>query len=131
MANIDQNEAKRLLAASLGQATYTAPTTGINVGLFTSTGSSTAAGTEVTGGSYARQAYTPGAPSSATPSVIANTNVISFTGMPACTVTSAELYDQNGSPRRAYFGTLTGGNKTVGAGDTISFAAAALTISLG
>lgn len=130
MANIVQAEAQRLLEASLAVATYTAPTTGINVALCTAVGSSTAAGTEVTGGSYARQPVTFGSASAATPSVCANTGVVTFSGMPIATVTSIDLYDRNGSPRRAYFGALTA-PKTTGAGDTISFAIGALTVSEG
>lgn len=130
MSNIVQAEAQRLIEASLGKTTYTAPTGALVVALVTATGSSTAAGTEVTGGSYARQTYTPGSASAATPSVIANTNLISFTGMPACTVTGVDIFDSAGTPRRCYFGNLTA-SKTVGAGDVLSFAIGALTISLG
>lgn len=130
MANIVQAEAQRLLDASLSTASYTAPTTGMAVALVTATGSSTAAGTEVTGGSYARQNVTFGSASAATPSVASNSGAVTFTGMPACTVTGVDIFDRNGTPRRAYFGNLSA-SKTVGAGDTLSFAIGALTISQG
>lgn len=129
MANIVQVEAQALLNASIAGTTYTLPT-GIKVYLLTAIGSSTSAGTEVTGASYARQTFTPGSASAATPSIITHTNAISFTGMPAVTVTSLELWDIAGTPVRRWFGLLAV-SKTLGLGDTISFAIGAITVSLG
>lgn len=128
MGNIVQAEAKAWLEASLAVASYTA-VTGPVVALVTDVTdpSPTVAGSEVSGGSYARQAIAGGTATSATPSVILNTNVISFTGMPACTVKSLNIY--NSSTRRLWFGPLSA-IKTVGAGDTISFAASSISISL-
>lgn len=119
-------ESNRLLDASLGTASYTAPTTPMKLALETTTGTNSAAGTEVTGGSYARQTITFSAASGGS---AANSNSISFTGMPAATVTGVEIYDNNGTPRRAWVGALTA-SKTVGAGDTLSFAASSITITL-
>jgi hypothetical protein len=119
-------EANRLLDASLGVATYTAPTGAMKLALETTTGTNAAAGTEVTGGSYARQTITFGAASAGSST---NTGSISFTGMPAATVTGVEIYDSNGTPRRAWVGALTS-SKTVGAGDTLSFAASSVTVTL-
>jgi hypothetical protein len=129
MANLVQAEAKKWLEASLGGTAFTAVSSP-QVALITNVTAptATAAGSEVTGGSYARQGFTAGTATAATPSVIANTNVISFTGMPACTVESIEIYDGGGT-RRLWFGTLTT-SKTVGAGDTVSFASSAISISL-
>jgi hypothetical protein len=50
--------------------------------------------------------------------------------MPACTVTHIDIYDSNGTPRRCWFGALSA-SKTVGAGDTLSFASTAISVSLG
>lgn len=128
MANLDQTFAGDLLEASLG-GTLTAiasPT----VALTTDIPTSTVNGTEVsnTGGStYEQQPITVGSASSATPSVIANSGVISFTGMPACTVKALEIWDDT---RRLWFGELNE-QKTVGAGDVVSFASSAISISLG
>jgi hypothetical protein len=129
MANLVQTEAQKWLEASLGGTAYTAVTSP-KVALITggTAPTATTAGSEVTGGSYARQGFTAGTATAATPSVISNTNVISFTGMPACTVESIEIYDNAGT-RRLWFGALTT-PKTVGAGDTVSFAASAISISL-
>ena len=119
-------ESNRLLDASLGTASYTAPTTPMKLALETATGTNAAAGTEVTGGSYARQTITFNAASGGSAT---NSNAISFTGMPAATVTGIEIYDNNGSPRRAWVGALTA-SKTVGAGDTLSFATSSVTVTL-
>lgn len=120
-------EANRLLDASLGIAAYTAPTGAMKLALETTTGTNAAAGTEVVGGSYARQTITFAAASAGSAS---NNSSISFTGMPSATVTGVEIYDSNGSPRRAWVGALTA-SKTVGAGDTLSFASSSISVSLG
>ncbi|GAA2346916.1 phage tail fiber protein [Dactylosporangium salmoneum] len=118
-------EANRLLDATFGTAAFAAPTGAMKLALVTATGSAAAAGTEVTGGSYARQTLVMG---SASGSSCANTSTISFTGMPAATVTGVDIYDSNGTPRRAWWGALTA-SKTVGAGDTLSFASSSITAS--
>lgn len=124
--NIVIAEANRVLDASLGTASFTAPTTPMKLALETTTGTNAAAGTEVTGGSYARQTITFGAASAGSAT---NSNSITFTAMPAATVTGVEVYDSAGSPRRCWVGALTA-SKTVGAGDTLSFATSSVTISL-
>lgn len=124
--NIVQTEANRLLDASFGTAAYVAPTGAMKVALLTANGTNTAAGTEVAGGSYARQTLTMGA---AAAGVASNTNTITFTNMPAATITGVDIYDSAGSPRRAWQGALTA-SKTTGAGDTLSFAPASITASI-
>lgn len=124
--NVVVAEANRLLDASLGAASYTAPTTPMKLALATVTGTNTTAGTEVVGGSYARQTITFSASSSGSTS---NSNVITFTALPAATVTGVDIYDSNGSPRRAWAGALSA-SKAVGSGDSLSFAATSVTISL-
>lgn len=119
-------EANRLLDASLDGVAYVLPTTPMKLALATSAPTGAAAGTEVAGGSYARQTASFGAAASAS---IANDAAITYTNMPAATTTHVDIYDNNGSPRRAYFGALTA-NKTTVLGDTLSFAIGALTVAL-
>lgn len=128
--NLVAVEAKALLDASNGTSSYTNPTTPIKLALVTSTGTATAAGTEVSGGSYARQTVTYTAGSTANPSTCSNSGAISYVNMPACTVTGVDEYDSAGTPIRRWFGGLTA-NKTVNAGDTFTFASGAVTKSLG
>ena len=123
-------EAARLCDASFGKAAYTAPTTPMMLALMTANGSQSAAGTEATGGSYARKNLTTATPANSTNGVLTSNAQIDFTNMPASTITGIEVYDSAGSPRRAWFGPLTA-NKTLSAGDTLSFASGALVFTLG
>ena len=115
----------QLLDALVGTTPYSV-TTPIKLALVTANGSDSAAGTEVTGGSYARQTIAFDAASSGS---IDNNAAISFTGMPACTVVGIEIYDSAGSPKRLAYGPLTA-SRTVTAGDTVQFASGAITLSL-
>jgi hypothetical protein len=124
--NLVVTEANRLLDASLGTASYTAPTGPLKLALLTTTGTNTTAGTEVTGGGYTRQTITFNA---AVAGAATNATSISFTSMPAATVTGVEIFDSAGTPRRSWVGALTA-SKTVGAGDTLSFATSSVTVSL-
>ncbi|GAB7053123.1 phage tail fiber protein [Catenuloplanes indicus] len=124
--NLVLTEANRYIDAGFATAAYVAPTSPIRVALLTANGTNTAAGTEVTGGSYARQTITMGAAASGSAS---NSNTINFTGLPAATVTGIDIYDSNGTPRRIWTGPLTA-SKTVGAGDTLSFSASSIVASL-
>lgn len=124
--NIVITESNRLLDASLGTAAFTAPTGPMKLALETVTGTNVAAGTEVVGGSYARQTVTFGTASGGSAT---NSNTISFTGMPTATVTGIGIYDSAGSPRRVWVGALTA-SKSVTSGDTLSFAPASITVTL-
>jgi hypothetical protein len=124
-----QVERQAYLTAMLGGTTYPAPTAPIKVALVTVTGTTTTAGTEVTGGSYARQSLGTVTPTAAAPSVASNPAIINFTGMPVATVTGVDIYDSTGTPVRKAFGDLTA-SKTTASGDTLSFAIAALSINL-
>jgi hypothetical protein len=119
-------EANRLLDASLGTATYTAPTTPMKLALATSASTASAPGTEVSGGSYARQTIAFGSAASGSAS---SSGVITFSNMPACTVTYIDIYDSNGTPRRCWWGALTA-SKTLAAGDSIAFSSAAVSAAL-
>lgn len=126
MANLVTVEADAILDATSGESAYTAPTTPIKVALNTAVGSATAAGTEVTGGSYARQTITFSAAASGS---ITSNVTLTYTSMPACTVTSIDEWDSAATPVRRWWGALTA-SKTVNAGDTFSIASGAYTKSL-
>ncbi|MET7687977.1 hypothetical protein ABZT06_08350 [Streptomyces sp. NPDC005483] len=104
----------------------TAPTTPMKVALVTANGTDTAAGAEVTGGSYARQTLTVGAASSGATS---NSADIVFAGMPAATVVGVEIWDSAGTPVRLWYGPFAA-SRTVGAGDDLRIVAGALALSL-
>lgn len=126
MAALTTAEADRLTNASLNGTAYTLPTTPMKLALATTASSASAAGTEVTGGSYARQTI---ATTTSAGSGSSNSGVVTFTVMPACTVTHGDIYDSNGTPRRAWWGALTA-SKVLGSGDSISFAVSAISAVL-
>jgi len=122
LPNIIENQ---LLDALVGTAAYSV-TTPIKLALVTANGDDASAGTEVTGGSYARQTIAFDAAASGS---IDNNASISFTGMPSCTVVGIEIYDSAGSPKRLAYGALTS-SRAVTSGDTVQFASGAITLSL-
>ncbi len=124
--NIVQVLANQLIDASFGTASLTAVTTPMKLALASTTGTNTTAGTEISGGSYARQTITM---SSASAGSTSNPSVITFTNMPAVTTTGIDIYDSSGTPRRVWVGALTA-SKTTSSGDSLSFAAATITASL-
>lgn len=101
------------------RATAFSPPATVYLALFTTATSDASPGTEVTGGSYARKAVTFTAPS--TPGVTDNSGAVSFSNMPAATVTYAALFDAATAGNMLLHAPLTA-SKTVGAGDTLSFA---------
>jgi hypothetical protein len=102
----------------------TAPTLPLKLALLTVIGSDSAAGTEVLGGSYARQTLTL---TTAASGSMSNNADITFAGMPACTVVGFEIYDSAGTPFRWWWGS-TSSNVVVSAG--ASFVVAAGTLPL-
>ena len=123
--NLSNTAENRCLDFILG-LTSTAPTAPLKVALVTAAGSDTVAGTEVTGGSYARQSLTVGAAASGATS---NSADVVFTGMPATTVVGVEIWDSAGTPVRLWYGNLAA-SRTVAAGDELRLAAGSLTLAL-
>jgi hypothetical protein len=128
MAAISTAEVQNFLAAITGQASWSAPTGNRMLRLYTTAnGSDTSAATpEVSGGSYTPQIVAWDAPSGRS---IQNNGAVTFTAMPATTVSAVEVYDSTGTPRRLLWGPLTS-PKTVDAGDTLTFADNSITLSV-
>lgn len=120
MGSLTTAFASKIVDHNTGAASYT-PTGPLKAALVTVLGSASAAGTEVTGGSYARQTVTFG---SASGGIAANTGAVTFT-LPACTVVGIEIYDSNGTPFRMLWGALT--SRTFVSGDTFTLAIGAIT----
>lgn len=114
----------KLLDHFLGTTSYTMPT--VYVGLFTVAPTDAGGGTEVTGGSYARQAAAFTAAASGATSNSAN---IDFTNMPAATTVAIAVFDASTSGNMLVYGTLTT-NKQTDAGDTLRIATGDLDISI-
>jgi hypothetical protein len=109
-------------------------TTNVWVGLYTATPSDAGGGTEVTGGSYARVAVArTGAGFNAATgaaATTANTGAITFPTATAGwgTVTQFGIFDAATAGNMVFWGDLTN-SKTVGSGDTVSFAGGTITIT--
>lgn len=113
-----------LLNHVLRNTAYTSPTT-VYLALFTTATSDAAPGTEVTGGSYARQAVAFNAPSGG---AVVNTAVETFTNMPACTVTHWGIFDAVSAGNMLFHGALSA-SKTYLAGEDATVAIGALSVS--
>lgn len=123
--------------------TFAAPTE-LHIGLLTAAPSDSAAGTEATGGSYARVARAPSlanwagtqsagstVASSGTGGTTSNNGVVNFPTPTATwgTVTHFGIYDAATGGNLLNYGTLTD-SKVINTGDTVSFAAGALTFQI-
>jgi hypothetical protein len=116
----------KVLGHVFGATPYTAPAT-LYVGLFTSSPGETGSGTEVSGGSYARQtiAFT------VTGSQASNTAAVEFPTATASwgTVTFAAIYDALSGGNLLAYGALTT-SKTIDNGDVFRIPAGDFDINL-
>lgn len=115
----------KILDHVTGRTTYTKPSA-VYLGLFTAAPTETTGGTEVTGGSYARQAITFG--SAAASGSISSTAIVTFSAMPAATVTYCGVFDASTSGNLLYYKQLPSSITTV-AGDDIVFPIGNITIT--
>jgi hypothetical protein len=124
--NLSNYLENKLLDHFLATTSYTAPSD-VYVALMTVAEDDTGtAGTEVSGGSYARQTATFDAAASG---ATQNSSNIDFTDMPACTVVGIAIYDASTAGNLLVHGTLTA-NKSLDAGDTLRIATGDLDISI-
>lgn len=116
-----------LINATLRNTGYTSPTT-VYVGLYTTDPTDANTGTEVSGGSYARQSSTFGAPSDGASTTSAD---VTF---PTCTsdwgtVTHFGILDASTSGNLLYHGALNN-SKNIQTGDILKIEAGNLTVTL-
>lgn len=116
-----------LLDHALGTGAFTAPSA-VYVGLFTSDPTDAGTGTEVSGGSYARESATFAVASGGSASTSAD---ITFTTATANwgTITHVGLYDASTAGNLLFHGAVTT-SKTIETGDTFSITSGNLTITL-
>lgn len=114
----------KVLDHFLGTASTSSPAD-VYVALFTSSPTDAGSGTEVTGGSYARQTATFASAASGTTD---NDADVVFTGMPAATVTHFGIYDASTAGNLLWWGAFAA-SKTTTSGDTLTIPAAGLVIS--
>lgn len=116
----------KVLDHALGTTTFTKPTT-VYLALYTSSPTDADSGTEVTGGSYARQTIAFNAASGGTTS---NSATVTFTSMPACTVTHFGLRDASTGGNLLYWAAFDA-SKSPESGDTLTIAAGGITVTEG
>lgn len=116
----------KVLDHVLGTTSYTMPTT--YLALFTVAPTDSTAGTEATGGSYARQALA-GLFTASSGGATSNNANIDFASMPACTIVAIGIMDNSTGGNLLVHGTLTS-NKVLDAGDTLRIATGDLDITI-
>jgi hypothetical protein len=112
----------KLLAQVLTATAYTPPAA-VYAALFN--GNPTSGGTEVTGGSYTRQAAAFTAPASSSTS---NSAGLTFSNMPATTVSYIAIYDASTAGNLLYYAPATA-SKTTNPGDTVTIAAGGIVVT--
>lgn len=127
MGKTDVGENK-VLDHMTGKSTWGAVTA--YIGLFTAAPTDTTAGTEVTGGSYARKSTAAGDWALASAGSTSNTNAITFTTATGSwgNVTHFGLFDAATAGNLLRYAPLTT-PKTISTGDTASFASGALVMT--
>jgi hypothetical protein len=127
MAEISNYLENALINGTIRATSYTAPTT-VYVGLYTSDPTDANTGTEVTGGSYARQSVTFAAPSNGSsasnaditfPQATANWGTVGWIG----------ILDASSSGNLLYH-TVLDASKTIETGDIFKIASGNLTVTL-
>lgn len=115
-----------LLNHVLRNTSLTSPAT-VYLALFTVAPTDVGGGTEVSGGSYARQVITFAAPVSG---VVSNSGAVTFPTATASwgTVVAMGIFDAVSGGNLLYYGALTT-SKVIDNGDQISFANGALTVA--
>ena len=122
--NLSNYLENKVLDHILGTTSYTMPTT--YLALYTVAPTDSTSGTEVTGGSYARQAISFNAASSGAATNDAN---VDFSGMPTATVVAVAICDDLTSGNILIYGSLTS-SRSVVSGDTLRISSGDLSISL-
>ena len=116
-----------LINATLRNTSYTSPSV-VYAALFTTDPTDAGTGTEVSGGSYARQAITFGAPSNGASTNSAAVEFPQATGNWG-TITHFGIYDASSSGNLLYHGALTS-SKTIETGDVFKFAISNISVTL-
>jgi hypothetical protein len=119
----------KVLEHVFANTAYTAPST-LYVGLFTVAPTDAGGGTEVSGGSYARQsmAFTV---SGSSPTQAANTSAVEWPTATAGwgTIVAAAVFDASTSGNMLAWADLTN-NKTIASGDVFRFPASSFVVTL-
>ena len=127
MAALSDYAENAILNHVLGTSAYTFDGS-VWLSLHTADPTDAGSGAEVSGGSYARQAIVFSS-ASCTGGSTSNSTAEEFTNMPVATVTHIGIWDSVTGGNLLFHGAVSA-SKTVASGDTISVAAAAVTVTL-
>lgn len=114
----------KVLNHVLKNTAYTPPAT-VYAALFTTNPTDANTGTEVTGGSYARQAITFGTVASGS---VSNSAAITFSSVPAATITHIGVYDASSAGNLLYHAALVSQIITT-SGSDVEFDVGAFTVT--
>lgn len=112
----------KVLANALTNTAYTPPAT-VYAALYN--GNPTSGGTEASGGSYARQSAAFTVPASSSSS---NSGTLTFSNMPAMTVSYVAIMDASTAGNVLYYAAATA-SKTTNAGDTVTIAVGGIVVT--
>jgi hypothetical protein len=122
--NLTDAEENRLLDLSI-------PTTGMYLALTSTAPTDAAAGTELSGNGYTRQAMATSAAASGSKTNSAQINFGPVTTSAWATILGYDIYDASSAGNRRWYRALTAGEqRTPNVGDTYRVAASALTFTL-
>lgn len=129
MGSLSDYAETHILDHTTGKTAYTKPTA--YVALYTAAPSDSGGGTEVSGSNYSRVTTAGADWNAASSGSTSNANVITFATPSGSwgTVTHFGIFDAATTGNLLWWGALTT-SKTIGSGDTASFAAGALTLTL-
>ena len=127
MAQMSNYLENAIINATLRNTSYTSPTT-VYVALYTSDPTDADTGTEVSGGSYARQSVTFGSPSNGVSTNSADVTFPTATGSWG-TVTHIGIRDASTAGNLLYHAPLTT-SKTIGSGDIFKISSTNLSVTL-
>jgi hypothetical protein len=127
MAEFTNYLENKLLDHVLNNASFTSPTT-VYVGLFTAAPTDTTSGTEVTGGSYARQVLSVSTSSEGVVTSDADVNFPQATGNWG-TIVALGIHDADTSGNLLMYTDLTT-SKTIETGDILKVSSGSLTVTL-
>lgn len=126
MSGLTAATAAAYIDDSVGTATRTAPTTPMKLSVETTAGTTSAAGAEF--GSTTRPSIAFGA-ATGTPPVASSTGTTTVVVGAGGTANAIAIYDSAATPVRKWWGPLSS-PRTVVSGDSLAFAAAAITLSI-
>lgn len=126
MSGLTTTRAGNYIDDSVGTSVRTAPTTPMKLSVETVAGTAGAAGTEL--GSTTRPSIAFGA-ATGTPPVASNSAQVTVVAGASGTVVAHAVYDSAATPIRVWWGPLSS-SRAVVTGDSLVYAAAAITLSI-